>query len=233
MALVLVLIGSAAAAGQQVGGGASSGGVSSPLWMDPTKGVEERLAALLPTLSVEQLAAQTEHLWTTVSMAKILANYSKTGVGASYIAHPTGNGTCDSDPACNLKSRLAANRALMKSCGIPLTFVAETLHSPWISQGVVMPMPVTMGASWNTSLLTEIGRAIAREATVCGVTRGFSPEINVCTDPRFGRTQENFGSDAHHVAACGVSIATGLGGAGNAQSPTEYISDGSVSTEAK
>ena len=82
-----------------------------------------------------------------------------------------------------------------------LTFVSETLHSPWISQGVVMPMPVTMGAAWNKSLLTQVGQAIAREATACGVTRAFSPEINVCTDPRFGRTQENFGGDATHVAA--------------------------------
>ena len=110
--------------------------------------VETRLARLLPTLSVEQLVAQTLHLWTTESMEKILAKYGKTGAGASYIAHPTGNSTCDSDPACNLASRLAANWALMKSCGIPLTFVAETLHSPWISQGMVMPMPVTMGATW-------------------------------------------------------------------------------------
>ena len=87
--------------------------------MDAAQGVEARLAALLPTLSVEQLAAQTEHLWATVSMAKLLATYNKTGAGAAYIAHPTGNATCDSDPACNLEARLKANRALMASCGIP------------------------------------------------------------------------------------------------------------------
>jgi hypothetical protein len=148
-------------------------------WLAEDKGVEERLAALLPTLSVEQLAAQTLHLWTTISMATIVSTYNKTGVGASYIAHPTGNATCDSDPACNLASRLAANRELLRSAGIPLTFVSETLHSPWISQGVVMPMPVTMGATWNVSLLKDVGRAIATEATACGVTRAFSPEINV------------------------------------------------------
>ena len=65
------------------------------------------------------------------------------------------------------------------------------------------------------------------------MTRGFSPEINVCTDPRFGRTQENFGGDALHVAVCGVAIATGLGGAGSANSPSEYVADGSLSCEAK
>lgn len=210
---------------------ASATGAARQPWLDATKDVESRLAALLPTLSVDQLAAQTLHLWTTNSMATILKEYSKTCVGASYIAHPTGNGTCDSDPACNLASRLAASRQLMQSCGIPLTFVAETLHSPWISQGVIMPMPVTMGTTWSTSLLTEAGRAIASEAVACGVTRGFSPQINVCTDPRFGRTQENFGSDAAHVAACGVALTVGLQGKmGSASTPGEYVLD--VSTQA-
>ena len=53
---------------------------------------------------------------------------------------------------------------------------------------------------------------------------GFSPEINVCTDPRFGRTQENFGSDAQHVAAMGVALTVGLqGGVGDASTPAQYL----------
>ena len=42
-----------------------------------------------------------------------------------------------------------------------------------------------------------------------GVDRGFSPEINVCTDPRFGRTEENFGEDPMLVAAMGVAAVKG------------------------
>jgi beta-glucosidase len=157
-----------------------------PLWLDPTQPVEARLDALLPTLTTEQLAAQTLHLWFTQTMPDLMAKYNQTGVGASYILKPTANGTCNADPACNLAARNAANQQLMAGVGIPVTFVSETLHSPWVGQGVVMPMPVTMGATWNASLLTEVGKAIAAEATACGITRGFSPEINVCTDPRFG-----------------------------------------------
>ena len=153
-------------------------------WMDSTQDVESRLSALLPTLSTEQLMTQTLHVWTSVHMDTINQTYSTTGVGAAYSNHPTGDNDCDTDPACNLASRLALNRHLMKSCGIPVTFVAESLHSPWITQGVIMPMPVALGSTWNTTLLTEVGAAIATEATACATTRGFSPEINVCTDPR-------------------------------------------------
>eukprot|EP01052_Picozoa_sp_SAG31_P018875 SAG31_NODE_1354_length_8661_cov_170.990306_7_plen_663_part_00 len=214
---------------------AAAAGAAKPLQhLDPTLDVETRLAALLPTLSVEQLMTQTLHVWTRVHMDMINKTYSKTGVGAAYSNHPTGNNSCDADPACNLKARLALNRELMKTCGIPVTFVAESLHSPWITQGVIMPMPVALGSSWNSSLLTEVGAAIAAEATACASTRGFSPEINVCTDPRFGRTQENFGADAQHVAAMGVAITIGLqGGTGNASTPRRYIPTRSLSCEAK
>ena len=68
----------------------------------------------------------------------------------------------------------------------------------------------------------------------CRRCAGFSPEINVCTDPRFGRTQENFGSDAQHVAAMGVALTAGLqGGMGDALTPTQYIPPRSLSCEAK
>lgn len=171
----------------------------------------------------------------TRSKCPFPARYNHTGVGASYIIRPTGNHSCDSDPQCNLRARLAANRELIKSCGIPLTFVAETLHSPFIGQGTVFPMPVTMGATWNRSLLSEVGAAIATQCTACGITRGFSPEINVCIDPRFGRTQENLGSDALHVATLGVALMIGLqGGPGDSGTPSRYFaSPTALSCEAK
>ena len=52
--------------------------------------------------------------------------------------------------------------------------------------------------------------------------RGFSPEINVCIDPRFGRTEENFGEDPCLVAAMGVAAVTGLQG-NNTGGPSTYL----------
>jgi hypothetical protein len=112
--LVLVaqlLLGAPAPASSAAAGGAK-------LWLDPTQDVETRLAALLPTLSVEQLMTQTQHLWTSVHMDTINQTYGKTGVGAAYSNHPTGDSNCDTDPVCNLAARLALNRALMASLGL-------------------------------------------------------------------------------------------------------------------
>ena len=50
-------------------------------------------------------------------------------------------------------------------------------------------------------MVHHIGKAIAVEARAWGGDRGLSPEINVVTDPRFGRTEENFGEDPALVEA--------------------------------
>jgi len=73
-------------------------------------------------------------------------------------------------------------------------------------------MPCGLGASWNASLLQSVGAVIAAEVRSSGSDRGFSPEINVATDPRFGRTEENFGEDPAHVSAMGAAMALGLQG---------------------
>ena len=69
---------------------------------------------------------------------------------------------------------------------IPVTFHAETLHSGGVNS-TIFPMPCLQGATWNQELVGQVASTIAREARANGVNRGFSPEINVCTDPRFGR----------------------------------------------
>ena len=45
--------------------------------------------------------------------------------------------------------------------------------------GKVFPMPVSLGASWNTSLMEAIGTAIALEMRSAGFDQGLSPILQV------------------------------------------------------
>ena len=74
--------------------------------------------------------------------------------------------------------------------------------------------------------------AVAREARANGINRGFSPEINVCTDPRFGRTEENFGEDPMLVASMGVAAVKGLQG-GSTAGASSYLPPHGIISEAK
>ena len=116
--------------------------------------------------------------------------------------------------------------------GIPATFVIETSHCG-AAGGTIFPMGATQGASWNVTLVAAIARAIGVEAAAWGGSRGLSPEINVVTDPRFGRTEENFGEEPLLVAMMAEAAVVGLQG-GRAM-PTEYLADptSSVVAEAK
>jgi beta-glucosidase len=66
---------------------------------------------------------------------------------------------------------------------IPLSWPQETLASGG-PNGVLFPLPITLGASWNITLVEAVHRVLAYEARVTGVDLGYSPEINLYTDPR-------------------------------------------------
>ena len=100
--------------------------------------------------------------------------------------------------------------------------------------GCIFPMPAGQGASWNRTLVRAIASAVAAEARASGADRGFSPELQVATDPRFGRTQENFGGDPFLVSELGVAATHGLHG-GNVDGPDSYLPDynTTITSEAK
>ena len=45
-----------------------------------------------------------------------------------------------------------------------------------------------------------------------GAHQGLSPVLDVCRDPRWGRTEETFGEDPYLVARMGVAFVRGLQG---------------------
>lgn len=123
----------------------------------------------------------------------LFAGYNASGWGA------TGIGTvgieCSGYPAgATMAERIAALRAFQQGAiaqtrlGIPITFAIETSHCG-AAGGTIFPMGATQGATWNASLVGDVARAIAAEARAWGGDRGLSPEINVVTDPRFGRLE--------------------------------------------
>ena len=138
-------------------------------------------------------------------MASVRKKYGKTSFGA----FPSlGRSTASSLEAQNAMQSFFVNNSRL---GIPVTFHTETLHSAGAGS-TIFPMPCLQGATWDLDLVHEVATSIAEQARANGVDRGFSPEINVCTDQRFGRVEENFGEDPCLVSAMGVAAVSGLHG---------------------
>jgi beta-glucosidase len=197
------------------------------VYMDPSKSVDERTAALLAQMTNEEKQAQTIHLTgynRSDNAAELKKDFGATGIGAL----PGGYSSPSEMITHNELQMWFVNHSRLH---IPITFHAETLHSA-IGMGTIFPMPCLQGATWNQPLVHDIARAIASEASSAGLDRGFSPELNVCTDPRFGRTEENFGEDPNLVAAMGEAAVKGLHN-GEVGGPSQYLPRGAIVSEAK
>lgn len=71
------------------------------------------------------------------------------------------------------------------------------------------PTAVTSGATWDTALLKEEGRAIGEEGLSCGVDVVLGPGVNIKRNPLCGRNFEYFSEDPYFAGAMGAAWVQG------------------------
>src|SRR5436305_2077946 len=77
-------------------------------------------------------------------------------------------------------------------------------------RGVVMqgattfPVSMARGATWDPALEERVGEAIGRELRALGGNYFGGVCINLLRHPAWGRAQETYGEDPHHLGALGV-----------------------------
>lgn len=75
--------------------------------------------------------------------------------------------------------------------GIPLLIGADVVHG----YETVFPIPLALSCSWDTAAIENMARISAIEATADGVNWNYSPMVDICRDPRWGRIAEGSGED--------------------------------------
>jgi beta-glucosidase len=97
----------------------------------------------------------------------------------------------------------------------------DRLHIPPLSftdgpRGVVIgnatcfPAAMTRGASFDTELEQRIGTAIGAEARASGANYFAGLCVNLLRHPAWGRAQETYGEDSHHLGAMGTALMRGV-----------------------
>ncbi|HEY3445458.1 MAG TPA: glycoside hydrolase family 3 N-terminal domain-containing protein [Myxococcales bacterium] len=71
------------------------------------------------------------------------------------------------------------------------------------------PVGAARGATFDPDLELRIGRAIGAEARSRGANVLLAPTLNLLRHPRWGRAQETYGEDSHHVGAMGAAFVRG------------------------
>ncbi|MBB1284347.1 glycoside hydrolase family 3 C-terminal domain-containing protein [Flavisolibacter sp. BT320] len=125
-------------------------------------------------------------------------------------------------------SLLGYNSKGVSRLGIPAyNWWNEGLHGvARAGLATVFPQAIAMAATFNNSLVKEIGDAVSTEARAkynLSTARGrhlqymgltfWSPNINIFRDPRWGRGQETYGEDPFLTASMGMAYVRGLQGA--------------------
>ena len=75
--------------------------------------------------------------------------------------------------------------------GIPLIFGMDVIHG----YETVFPIPLALSMSWDMEAIRNSARIAAIEATADGICWTFSPMVDVCREPRWGRMSEGNGED--------------------------------------
>lgn len=110
----------------------------------------------------------------------------------------------------NELQRVAVEESRM---GIPVIFGRDVIHG----HRTVMPTPLASAGSFNPDLVEECYTCVAREASNDGVQWAFSPMVDVCHDPRWGRIIEGPGEDPYLASVMSRAIIKGFQGEDYAQ----------------
>ncbi len=76
--------------------------------------------------------------------------------------------------------------------------------------GTAWPVGMMRGATWDIALEQRLGAALAIEHRSAGADVVLAPTINILRHPRWGRVQETYSEDTHHLGEMGLAFVTGV-----------------------
>ena len=132
------------------------------------------------------------------------------------LKHGIGEVTRVSGSRLGLKPREAARlvneiqRFLVEETrlGIPAIIHEESLSGLMAPTATNFPQSIGLASTWDPELVYRVASEIRRQALLVGARQCLAPVLDVCRDPRWGRTEETYGEDPYLVAAMGVASPT-------------------------
>ncbi|MGI6155208.1 MAG: glycoside hydrolase family 3 N-terminal domain-containing protein [Enterococcus lemanii] len=95
---------------------------------------------------------------------------------------------------------------------IPVLLTEECPHGHQGLDSLTTPTNYAVGASWNPALYQELQGIVAEELREKGAHVGLISTLDLCRDPRWGRTEECFSEDPYLASAFTKAAVVGLQG---------------------
>lgn len=100
--------------------------------------------------------------------------------------------------------------AVVDRVGIGGLAFADGPRGSVIGNGTCFPVSMARGATWDPALEERVGEAIGSELRAAGANLTGAVCVNVLRHPAWGRAQETYGEDPHHVGELGAAFTRGL-----------------------
>jgi beta-glucosidase len=111
-----------------------------------------------------------------------------------------------------LRNAIQAYLIIHTRLGIPAIFHNEACHG-FVTQGATsFPAPIGMACSWDPELYEQVYSVVAGEMRARGVSQALAPVVDICRDPRWGRTDETMGEDPYLNGELAAAVVRGLQG---------------------
>ena len=94
--------------------------------------------------------------------------------------------------------------------GIPGFAFSDGPRGVVVGNATAFPVTMARGATWDLDLETRIGDAIGRELRAVGADLYGGVCVNALRHPAWGRAQETYGEDPHHLGEMGAALTRGV-----------------------
>ncbi len=94
--------------------------------------------------------------------------------------------------------------------GLPGFAFSDGPRGVVVDRATCFPVSMARGATWDLDLEERIGDAIGRELRAIGADLYGGVCVNILRHPAWGRAQETYGEDPHHVGEMGAALTRGI-----------------------
>ena len=185
---------------------------------DPERPVAERVADLLGRMTLEEKVAQLGSAWVfqltdggrTLDPTRA-AELLRHGLG--QVTRVSGASNLAPHDAAALANDIQRHLVTGTRLGIPAIVHEEICSGLMASEATIFPQAIGVASTWEPALAGALADAVRVQMRAVGAHQGLSPVLDICRDPRWGRTEETFGEDPYLVARMGTAFVGGLQGA--------------------
>jgi beta-glucosidase len=100
--------------------------------------------------------------------------------------------------------------ARVERLGLPGVAFSDGPRGVVVDRATCFPVTMARGATWDPELEERIGEAIGTELRAVGADLYGGVCVNILRHPAWGRAQETYGEDPHHVGEMGAALTRGV-----------------------